>query len=124
MATVTTVVSHGVLQLDLSELCDLIAARGSLSQAEIVSAECYVQHVGLINHRFLILHLQRGGRKDIYLRIDRRADSDVSLTELVWASGQTRARDEACIPFCPCIRNLLKPTVTSRPPCHQTKRDY
>jgi len=95
---VATVVSHGVLQLELSELCDLIAARSSLARADIVSAECYVHRVGLINHRFLVLHLKREGRQDIYLRIDRRAARDISLTELVWASGQTRARDEVRIP--------------------------
>lgn len=30
----------------------------------------------------------------MYLRMDRRAEKDISLTELVWASGQTQARDE------------------------------
>lgn len=30
----------------------------------------------------------------MYLRMDRRAAKDISLTELVWASGQTQARDE------------------------------
>lgn len=112
MATVTTVVSHGVLQLDLSELCDLIAARSSLARAEIVSAECYVQRIGLINHRFLILHLRREGRKDIYLRIDRRAARDVSLTELVWASGQTHAQDEVCIRFVPLRMRAPEPHET------------
>lgn len=92
--TVATVVSHGRLQLELSELCDLIEARDSLARAEIVSAECYVQRSGLWNHRFLILHLRREGRKDMYLRMDRRAANNISFTELVWTSGQTQARDE------------------------------
>lgn len=90
----TTIVSHGLLQLELSELCDLIEARRSLSLAEIISVECYAQRVGLIVHRFLVLHLRREGRKDMYLRMDRRAAKDISLTQLVWASGQTQARDE------------------------------
>jgi hypothetical protein len=123
MATVTTVVSHGVLQLDLSELCDLIAVRSSLSRAEIVSAECYVQRIGLFSHRFLVLHLQREGRKDIYLRIDRRAARDVSLTELVWASGQTHAQDEVHIRFVP-LRIRAQEFGNSRLYCRQTKQGY
>lgn len=71
--------------------------RDSLARAEIVSAECYVQRFGLFNHRFLILHLRREGRKDMYLRMDRRAANDVSLTELVWSSGQTQSRDEVFV---------------------------
>lgn len=102
----TTIVSHGLLQLELSELCNLIKARRSLSLAEIVSVECYAQRVGLILHRFLVLHLRREGRKDMYLRMDRRAAKDVSLTELVWASGQTQARDE--------VRLLLSHSVRTR----------
>lgn len=92
--TVSTVVSYGVLELELSELCRLILTRASLARAEIVSAECYAQRTGIVTHRFLILHLKRDRRKDMWLRMDRRAKGDVSLMELLWSSGQTQAKDE------------------------------
>ncbi|KAF8309931.1 hypothetical protein DL93DRAFT_2230647 [Clavulina sp. PMI_390] len=95
--TTGTVISHGLFYLSLSELCDLIETRASLSNAEILFVECYCQRVNFITHRFLVLHLRRKGRKDIYLRLDRRAANDVGLTRLVLARGQTQARDEATL---------------------------
>ncbi|KAF8309921.1 hypothetical protein DL93DRAFT_2230639 [Clavulina sp. PMI_390] len=94
-ATTATIISFGVLQLSLSELCDLITIRSSLANAEILSVESYSQRVNFITHRFLILRLRRQGRKDVYLRLDRRAASEISLTKLVFSGGHTVARDEA-----------------------------
>ncbi|KAF8309922.1 hypothetical protein DL93DRAFT_2230640 [Clavulina sp. PMI_390] len=96
-ATTATVISSGVLLLSLSELCDLIDIRSSLANADILSVECYAQRVNLnfVLHRFLILHLRRQGRKDVYLRMDRRADGGVSLPKMMLQRGQTAAHDEA-----------------------------
>lgn len=94
--SVATVVSHGYLQLELRELCGLINTRRSLADAKILSVECYRQRIGVINHRFLLLHLQREERKDMYLRMDRRAAEGVNLMAFAKASGQTPARDEVC----------------------------
>ena len=69
-----TVISHGVLRLLISDICDLIRTRRSLHRAEVVSTECYCRRRGAIFHRFLILELRRAGRKDLWLRIDRRRD--------------------------------------------------
>jgi len=51
----------GVLGLSLSEFCDLIWNY----QSEIISREGYVQVIGRVQHRFLVLELQRDGKKPI-----------------------------------------------------------
>ncbi|KAF8314085.1 hypothetical protein DL93DRAFT_2080589 [Clavulina sp. PMI_390] len=91
-ASTSTVISYGVLQMSLSELCSIIIERPSLYFAEILSIECYSERVSFITHRFLILHLRRKGRKDVYLRMDRRAG--VGLARLLSTSGVSSARDE------------------------------
>lgn len=93
-SSVESLISYGCLELTLSELCDTIKTRRLLASAEIISVECYYQFLGLIKHRFLLLHLRRKGKRDVYMRLDRRAAEDTGPFELVWASGKTSTRDE------------------------------
>lgn len=78
----------------LRELCDFIAEHPSLQTAGIVSCSCYAQRTSvLVIHRFLILQLQRTGRKDIWLRLDRLRSPDVALVEFSLAGGVTPSND-------------------------------
>ncbi|KAF8338050.1 uncharacterized protein EI90DRAFT_3041422 [Cantharellus anzutake] len=61
--------------------------------ARIVGASCYSHSRNLILHRFLILQLCRPGRKDIWLRIERRAG--LGFLSLVRKLGTTPAHDTA-----------------------------
>jgi hypothetical protein len=75
----------------VSQLCDVVKQHRSLMQAEILSTECYTESSRGVVHRFLILELRREGRKDIWLRLDRRPGS--SISQLVLNAGTVRAKD-------------------------------
>lgn len=71
-ASTVTVVTRGILELTLPELCDLITEHISLQRAEIISTEVYTEPTKVWGHRFTILELLRTHRKTLYLRLDRR----------------------------------------------------
>ncbi|KAF8342234.1 WD40-repeat-containing domain protein [Cantharellus anzutake] len=76
----------------LKDLCEnVIGQHLWLQTARIVSTSCYSQYRNFILHRFLILQLWRPGKKDIWLRIDRRAG--LSLLQLARKLGKTGAND-------------------------------
>jgi hypothetical protein len=68
-----TFLSDGLIRsLKLSDLCKVIRKHRSLQHARIVAAEGYARSMGSVTHRFLLLKLERTGRRPIWLRIDRR----------------------------------------------------
>jgi len=77
--TTASLVSYGILQLPLEEFCDLIREHRSLQKAEILSTETHCKMNGPVPHRFLLLELRREGSKDLWLRLDRRRDKDISF---------------------------------------------
>ncbi|KAF8342236.1 uncharacterized protein EI90DRAFT_3208365 [Cantharellus anzutake] len=78
----------------LRDLCkNVIEEHLWLQTARIISTSCYSQYRNLILHRFLILQLRRPGKRDIWLRIDRRAG--LSPLKLAQKLGKTRANDTA-----------------------------
>ncbi|KAF8338053.1 WD40-repeat-containing domain protein [Cantharellus anzutake] len=78
----------------LRDLCEKVIEKHLwLQMARIVSASCYSHFRNLIRHRFLILQLCRPGRRNIWLRIDRRAG--LGFLSLVWKLGTTPAHDTA-----------------------------
>ena len=83
----------GVLDLSVSELCQLIQQRASLQHAIITRTEGYAEHLGAVVHRFLVLELKREDKKPIFLRLDRRRGEGVSPMSLISASGVTSAND-------------------------------
>jgi hypothetical protein len=89
--SVNTVIFCGAWNMLVSELCDVIKQHRSLRQAEILSTECYTESTGRVIHRFLILELRREGRKDIWLRLDRRPGS--SIPQLLLTAGTAPAKD-------------------------------
>jgi len=98
VATAATAVPRlGVMDLSLSDTCKYISDHPSLQEAEIVSTECYVQNLGGVMHRFLLLELRRANRKDVWLRLDRRRGGNVSLLRFFALSGVTKANDRALI---------------------------
>jgi len=68
-----TFLSDGPIRsLKLGELCEVIRKHRSLQHARIVAAEGYARSTGSITHRFLLLKLERTGRRPVWLRIDRQ----------------------------------------------------
>lgn len=80
--------------MPLATLCDLIAQCASLERAQILSVECYKEwsKYGVL-HRFLVFHLRRPGRSDVWLRLDRKAITGVSIQKLIRSRGRTEAND-------------------------------
>jgi len=83
----------GFQTLSAQELCEFVPTSRSLQSAQIVSIEGYLQMIGVVPHRFLVIHLQREGRKDAWLRLDRRTDSSVGTMRLIARGGRTKAND-------------------------------
>lgn len=89
-----------VIELTLNNVCDYIDHNDSLRTAEIISTECYRQQAGAVRHRFIILELQRHGRKGEWLRLDRRRGEGVSILQFFAGSGTTKANDRV---RCMCL---------------------
>lgn len=89
----TVVPCVGVIDLSLSELCQLIQQRRSLQQAIITMTEGYSERSGTVVHRFLVLQLKRDDKEPTWLRLDRRMGNDVSTMSFVLKSSVTRAND-------------------------------
>lgn len=87
----------GVLGLSLSQLNELVAEHRSLQQARIVSSESYVQRIGAVKHRFLLLELVRPEKKRIWLRLDRRRSTKVSALGFLRAAASTPSNDTVSI---------------------------
>lgn len=78
----------------LEHLCRMISAHSALQSARIVFTECYSRSIGFgIVHRFLILGLEREGRKRIWLRLDRRPSKTIRTWQFILAGGSTGAND-------------------------------
>ena len=92
--SINTVIFCGVWNMSVSQLCDVIKQHRSLRRAEILSTQCYTEFNGRVVHRFLILELHREGRKDIWLRLDRRPGQ--STWQLLLAVGKAPAKDTVC----------------------------
>lgn len=90
---VSAVPRRGVIELSLADVCHYIDDHESLQAVQIISTECYTMPAGAVTHRFVILELPRPGRKDVWLRLDRRRGEGVSIMRVLSVSGVTRAND-------------------------------
>ena len=89
----TVVPCVGVIDLSLSELCQLIQQCRSLQEAIITMTEGYTEWSGAVVHRFLVLQLKCEDKEPTWLRLDRRMGNDVSTMSFVLKSSVTRAND-------------------------------
>lgn len=89
----TAVPQVGSIDLPLAKLCTYVDEQQSLQCAQIMATECYSQSSGAVTHRFLLLELRREGRKDIWLRLDRRRGEGTSLLKFLSSVGITKAND-------------------------------
>jgi hypothetical protein len=64
------VVTRGILNLALSELCELLTQHRWLQGAEIILAEACGEHRRGSVHLFLILELRHNGVRTLYLRLE------------------------------------------------------
>ncbi|KAF8306153.1 hypothetical protein DL93DRAFT_2232698 [Clavulina sp. PMI_390] len=87
----------GVIELSLADVCHFIDDGAALRDARIVSVNGYREPAGPVAHRFIVLHLHRSQRKDIWLRLDRRRGQGISLFKFVMGSGVTKANDRATL---------------------------
>ncbi|KAF8289118.1 hypothetical protein DL93DRAFT_1163770 [Clavulina sp. PMI_390] len=84
----------GAIELSLADVCSFISEGAALRGAHIISVKGYCEPAGPVLHRFVVLHLRRVQRKDIWLRLDRRRGQGVSAFRFVFASGDTQANDK------------------------------
>lgn len=94
----------------LSQLCSLIGSYTVLQNAKIVSAECYCQSIVLrVVHRFLILELEREGKKNIWIRLDRKRARIDGTLKFLRDRGTTRANDTVSWPPFILLHRLSNP---------------
>jgi len=86
----TVVPCVGILDLSLSELCQLIQKYQSLQRTIITMTEGYSERSGTVIHRFLVLRLECEDGEPIWLRLDRRLGK---ARLFVLKSSVTRAND-------------------------------
>ncbi|KAF8327463.1 WD40-repeat-containing domain protein [Cantharellus anzutake] len=99
LSTLSTFSNASVLSIrssgrtfSLKDFCEQVIDKHLwLQTARIVSTSCYSELIKLVLHRFLIFQLRRPEKKDIWLRIDRRAG--ISFFSLARKLGKTRAHD-------------------------------
>lgn len=91
----STVIPHnGGFGGQLKQLCSLIESHPTLQNAQIISVECFSESIFVrIHHRFLILELEREGKKNIWLRLDRRRAKIDGTIKFLRGRGTTRAND-------------------------------
>lgn len=81
----------------LVELLEVIRRHRSLQDARIVCAEAYKQWNGRVMHRFIILELEREGREQIWLRIERGREKGQSLLNFLARRATARADDQVSL---------------------------
>lgn len=78
--------------ISLRTVLDVIKRHRSLQEARIIRVDSY-QNSAIPYHRFIILQLEREGREQIWLRIDRRRDKTWSLLNFALNAGTSPAND-------------------------------
>lgn len=105
--SLASIAEGGTLCMHLEILCNYIRDHRSLSNALILSASTYTQRTSLIiKHRFLVLHLRRGHKTDIWLRLDRLRSRDLAVLGFVLAGGEAEANDIVSCFACRVYLNL------------------
>lgn len=108
--------------MGLSVLCDYIRDHKSLGSAEIVSAMTYTQRTSfVVKHRFLLLHLRRKAKKEVYLRLDRLRSDELSAAGFVAAGGQVAANDIVSFRTLGGLEMIGRMIVNARPTCRATR---
>lgn len=82
--------------MPLRDLLDVIERHRSLQHARIVCAQSYQRFNGRVTHRFIILELEREGRQQIWLRIDRGRVESEGLLRFVRRGAIGDADDRVC----------------------------
>src|ERR1700733_410411 len=84
ISSLASVMEDETLSMHLEILCDYIRDHKSLSNATIVSSSTYKQRTFMaVQHRFLVLHLRRSGKRDVWLRLDRLRSRELDLVQFV-----------------------------------------
>jgi hypothetical protein len=84
-----------VLHLTLDGLCHTIDNHPSLQTARILSTAVYVESNAIMPHRCIVMHIERDGRREIWLRLgSTRANDQVRLAIFLdmWAETNGNSR--------------------------------
>jgi hypothetical protein len=86
--------TRGRWEGSLQDLCEIVDNMSEeLALGNIVEVECRKQMSNFILHRFVLVRMKTEAGRDVYLRLDRRADTSVGICEIVSAGGITSAND-------------------------------
>lgn len=75
-------------------LCDVISKHRSLQAAQIVKLEAYKRFSGGVTHRYIVLELEREGRQQVWLRVDRRRYKEENMIRFIARGTRSRANDQ------------------------------
>lgn len=108
-----TFLNRNAAQIDhtipLRSLLATIKRHRSLQDARIIRVDSY-RNNGPARHRFIILQLEREGRQQLWLRVDRRRDRRQSVLIFVLNAGTSLANDRvSCYTIfrvLPLLKNL------------------
>ena len=104
LLSTNTVVDTGiVMNLPHERLCTFIDAHRSMHGAEIVRSCTFVEKKHAAPHRCILLELHRPGRKNIWVRLERKPRSGAAL---VSGKGRTPSNDVVNTP----MRDLVSTT--------------
>ena len=78
----------GCWEMSLQQLCTLVNESPSLAQSSIVRMYCHQS--GIFMHKFMVVMLEREGRHNVRLRLDRRT---TGFRDLFTGLGSTKAND-------------------------------
>ena len=78
------------IERSLEHLCTFIDDHRSMRGAEIVNSRTYVERKIIAPHRCVVLELHKEGRKNIWLRLERKPTTRAAL---VLGMGKTPAND-------------------------------
>ena len=97
LVSINTVVETGVvMNLPHERLCTFIDTHRSMQGAEIVRSCTFVEKKRVAPHRCILLELHRPGRKNIWVRLERKPTSGAAL---VSGKGKTSSNDVVNTPM-------------------------
>jgi hypothetical protein len=112
--SIITNINDPTVTLPLETLCDVIDRCSSLERAHIMTVEIHREWTSFGNiHRFLVMHLRRSKRSDVYLRMDRRSPAPSIIPKLLRSKSSVAPVDTVChFSYAPAIHAIVNcPTM-------------
>ncbi len=84
--------STGYSVFNINQFCQCLRHSPKALNGSISSVELYCETIG-VRHRYLILRVQRGSGRDLYIRLDRRRDDKQSIVNFALGFSTSDASD-------------------------------